>query len=232
MDNVQLDKMVEVTEKMMTLVTEHHDEVSLNAEFSAYNNQAIVLRRMGDLEDALKYYHKALEIAEWLNNYRYIAIVSINIGVIHYYAGDFHECSASWATAIKAAERSKSLFSVLTNSINLSIVHKILHQYGKVLQVLEKAQPYLDKVNATREHAKLNMLHADIMLELGELDETKIRLDKAEEYYDSAESLKVSYEYHDIKLIQSATHKRERLFNTCKFQTANEINYIKINPFS
>ncbi len=198
MDKMQLPELRDTSARMLAVVEKYPDDLGESSLFTAYNNQAIVLRRSGETEEALKYYDKGLEIAERLKNYRYIGIVSINIGVIHYYRGDYEKSSEFWSISLKAAERSKSYFSIITNSINLSLIHKLLHQYERALQIFAKAQPYLERVNASRENCKINLLYADMLMEVGDFAGAFAHMEDAAEFYESRESLRVSYEYYDV----------------------------------
>ncbi len=200
MDKMDLEKMQEAARSMIEIVEKKGEKTGLDAHFSSHNNLAIVLRRQGRLPEALVHYNKALEIARTLENYRYEAIVATNIGVIHYYSGDYEACTASWTSAVKAAEQAKIYFSMVTNSINLSLVYKLLHQYEQALATFKKIELYLAEAPTLRENSKLHLLYADMLMELGDYQQAKAHLKEAAPFYEERSALKVSYEYFDVKI--------------------------------
>ena len=199
MDKMDLEKMHETAQAMLEIVEKKRERTGLDAHFSSHNNLAIVLRRQGRLQEALSHYNKALEIARILENYRYEAIVATNIGVIHYYSGDFEACTASWTNAVKAAEQARIYFSMVTNSINLSLVFKLLHQYEQAMATFKKIELYLAEAPTVRENSKLHLLYADMLMELGDFREAESHLREAAHFYEERNALKVSYEYFDVK---------------------------------
>ena len=200
MDKMNMEKLQETAAAMLRILEKQKGKLGLDSEFSCYNNQAIVLRRLGRHQEALDYYRKALDVARMLQNYRYEAIVATNIGVIHYYAGDFEACMISWDNAIQAAEQAKIYFSMVTNSINLSLIYKLLHKYERALKTFEKIQQNLEEAPTVRENSKLHLLYADMLLELGDYDEADKHLHGAAQFYEERGSLKVSYEYFNVKV--------------------------------
>ena len=199
MDKMNLEKMQEAAQAMLETVEKKKESTGLDAHFSSHNNLAIVLRRQGRLSEALDHYNKALEIARLLENYRYEAIVATNIGVIHYYSGDYEACTASWTSAVKAAEQARIYFSMVTNSINLSLVFKLLHQYKQALATFKKIELYLAEAPTVRENSKLHLLYADMLMELGDFQKADIHLTEAAHFYEERDALKVSYEYFNVK---------------------------------
>ncbi len=112
-----------------------------------YNNIGTILHVRGDLDEALNYAKKALEIQTELNDKTSMAVIYNNIGQIYQDKGDLDEALNYARLALKIDEELKDMFQVATDYFNLISLCYIRQDKEEELVYLKKLKHLLDRVS-------------------------------------------------------------------------------------
>jgi signal transduction histidine kinase/Tfp pilus assembly protein PilF len=113
-----------------------------------YNNVAILNKSQGNVDVALEYYHKALEIGEEQANLKSTGLISSNIGLL-YEAQDKTELALKYlnqSLAIRLKQGNKVGESYVRT--NLGLVYENLKEYGKALDQYRKSISIKKAINS------------------------------------------------------------------------------------
>ncbi len=191
-----LDDFEKIYKKLETQLSEKERE---NLLAQSYNKRAIILNYSGNLQDALKYYTKALDIYEKNNSRSGMAAVYNNCAGIYHSLG---ECSK----AIDMYEKSQKLDEKTGNKLGTAIGYNNLAEMYIFLNDIEKAEDYLKRYYDLnmKIHNKLGFGYA--YLNYGIISENKNNYRKALDYYKRALST-----FEEIKSARLATDAHESL---------------------
>lgn len=148
-------------------------------ESVARGNIGLVYQIKGELDNALDYYEKALELAEELGRKEWIATDLGRIGIVYGIKGELDKALEYFKEALKLNEELGSKEGMASQLGNIGNVYVIKGE-------LEKALEYHDKALKLDEELGNKEGRASQLGNIGVVYQTKGELDKALEYYEKA----------------------------------------------
>jgi len=143
-----------------------------------YNNIGIIYDLQDDYPNALKYYHKALKIAEEPEDKRIMAKIYGNIGIIYKNQGDYPKALNYYHKSLKIKEELGDKEGLTTSYSNIGKLYTKTGDYVKALETLSKG--------------------LEIAKEIGALLKEKQAYGGLTDLYEKQKDYKNAYEYHQL----------------------------------
>jgi len=106
---------------------------------NSYNSIGNCKHLMGNYEEALRYYFKAMQVFENMNFIKGIASSSINIGVLNYDKGKYEDAINYYRKAIVFSIQTNNIINTASGYNNIGICYKMLNQLDSSLFYALKA---------------------------------------------------------------------------------------------
>jgi tetratricopeptide (TPR) repeat protein len=105
-----------------------------------------VYRAESKFDTALKYYKKAIKIAEQLDDLSNIATYLNNMGIIYYTRGDYSEAMSRFRRAQKINEKKRDILGIAHSLNSIGGVYFKLGKYPEALKCLKKVVKIFNKL--------------------------------------------------------------------------------------
>ena len=148
-------------------------------ESIATRNIGIVYATKRELDKALEYFKKALDLEGELSRQEGIAANFGNIGIVYYFKGELDKALEYYGKALKLDEELGSKEGMAANYGNIGIVYAAKGELDKALEYYEKALELAEKVGG-KEGMAANYGNVGVVYK------NKGELDKALKYYEKA----------------------------------------------
>ncbi|MBS4013065.1 MAG: tetratricopeptide repeat protein [Bacteroidetes bacterium] len=107
--------------------------------FNCLNSLGTAYSYIGDLEKALEYFYKSLEISDFFEDSTIKTLAYNNIGNIFYFQGDYDSALEHYHKALEIREKNGEASGMAGSYNNLGVIYKLKGDYPRALEYYQKS---------------------------------------------------------------------------------------------
>jgi tetratricopeptide (TPR) repeat protein len=145
----------------------------------SYDNVGYVFFLEGEYENARVYWQQALDLHRKTGDKAGLVLTTQNMGFLHTALGRWSEATRAFLDALQVAREIDFKNAVAVSQGNLGLLQQYDGRYAAALSALEEALGIVNDLRDKRGLAEYTLREAAVLLEVGQLDRAKARLDAA-----------------------------------------------------
>ena len=162
----------------------------------SYDNVGYVLFMEGQYDNALVYWQQGLDRRRKIGEKGGIILSMQNMGFLQITQGHWAEALKSFMSTLELSREIDFKNTMAVSFGNLGVLHQYEGRYGAALTSFEEALAVLKQLDDKRGLAEFTLKQAAALLELGDLDAAKAKLDAAEAWVHDTGNRERSSDYY------------------------------------
>ena len=146
-------------------------------EASALLNMLNLCRSAGEIEEALRYYHRLVEVAEEIGDANAIGIASNSMGAILADKSDFEGALECFKAYLSASERKNSMHGIVTATCNMGVAYRMI---GDHMQAIDCFMTVIDISTLMKNHRNVAIAYSNIGRLFSEMGKYESAIDCSE----------------------------------------------------
>jgi tetratricopeptide (TPR) repeat protein len=162
----------------------------------SYDNVGYALFMEGQYDNALVYWQQALERRRKIGEKGGIILSMQNMGFLQITQGRWAEATRTFMETLDLSREIDFQNAIAVSFGNLGVLHQYEGRYAAALASFEQALAVLKQLDDKRGLAEFTLKQAAALLELGQLETAKVKLDAADAWVRETGNLEQSSDYH------------------------------------
>jgi tetratricopeptide (TPR) repeat protein len=146
-------------------------------EAAALLNMLNLCRSAGEIEEALRYYHRLVEVAEEIGDANAIGIASNSMGAILADKSDFEGALECFKAYLDASEKKNSMHGIVTATCNMGVAYRMMGDY---MQAIDCFMTVIDVSTLMKNHKNVAIAYSNIGRLFSEMGKYESAIDCSE----------------------------------------------------
>ncbi len=181
----ELEKRKEINEYLLDKATDKKFKAEI------LNDLGLIYYHLGELDKALEYFMKALEIGKEIGYKKIIAAIYLNIGNVYRIRGELDTAIEYYNKALKMSEELGHKYGMAISYLNIGNIYSMEWKFDRALE-------YYNKAIKIGKEIKDKEIIAAGYTNIGNINMMRNKLDKAMDYYNKAMKICTELGYKEI----------------------------------
>jgi len=155
-------------------------------EAAALLNMLNLCRSAGEIEEALRYYHRLVEVAEETGDSNAIGIASNSMGAILAEKADFEGALECFKAYLDASEKKNSMHGIVTATCNMGVAYRMM---GDHMQAMDCFMTVIDISTHMKNHKNVAIAYSNIGRLFSEMGRYESAIDCSETLRDLSQEI-------------------------------------------